>query len=315
MRIVDNKIFANAFKVKPDKSISFLLGAGASVASRIPSGKRMTWEFKRAIYCMNNNLRTSTYDDLSSDDVQKEIQAYFDNQRGYPPKGSPEEYSFYFDKCFPFKRDRTYYIQNKVRDANPSLGYLCLGEMIINGKVNLIATTNFDDLVQVGVHSINPGFSIKTILSATSYKEGIILNEGFPNVIKLHGDYLYDTLKNTSEELQELECSIANTWKTAIYEDGLVIIGYAGNDNSVMSILEKLIEEGGIKKGIYWCKYKNEELSVRANKFMTEACNINEQSSVIEINEFDEFMYSLYLALNLKNFNIDKMWEKNYDER
>lgn len=48
---------------------------------------------------------------------------------------------------------------------------------------------------------------------------------------------------------------------------------------------------------------------------MTEACNINEQSSVIEINEFDEFMYSLYLALNLKNFNIDKMWEKNYDER
>ena len=53
-----------------------------------------------------------------------------------------------------------------------------------------------DDLVQAGVHSINPGFSIKTISSAVSNSVGFALNEGFPNIIKLHGDYLFDKLKN-----------------------------------------------------------------------------------------------------------------------
>lgn len=37
-----------------------------------------------------------------------------------------------------------------------------MGELIVNGKIDLVSTTNFDDLVQAGVHSINPGFSIKT---------------------------------------------------------------------------------------------------------------------------------------------------------
>ena len=51
-------------------------------------------------------------------------------------------------------------------------------------KIDLVSTTNFDDLVQAGVHSINPGFSIKTISSAVSNSVGFALNEGFPNIIK-----------------------------------------------------------------------------------------------------------------------------------
>ena len=119
---------------------------------------------------------------------------------------------FDFGKAYQFivRSDREYYIRNKVRDIKPSLGYLCMGELIVNGKIDLVSTTNFDDLVQAGVHSINPGFSIKTISSAVSNSVGFALNEGFPNIIKLHGDYLFDKLKNTESELQKLEDKIAD---------------------------------------------------------------------------------------------------------
>ena len=205
MRTIDVNTFVNSFKIKPDKSMSFLLGAGASVSSNIPSGGQMVWDFKRTLYCTANKIRTSLYGDLSKENVQKEIQSYFDGKDGYPKLWSTEEYSFYFEKCYPSRSDREYYIRNKVRDIKPSLGYLCMGEMIINGKIDLVATTNFDNLVQAGVHSINPGFSLKTISSAVSNSVGFALNEGFPNIIKLHGDYLFDKLKNTTSELQNLE--------------------------------------------------------------------------------------------------------------
>lgn len=311
MKVIDANTFVNSFKIKPDKSVSFLLGAGASVSSNIPSGGQMVWDFKRTLYCTDNNIRTSLYGDLSKENVQKEIQSYFDGRGGYPELWSPEEYSFYFEKCYPSRSDREYYIRNKVRDIKPSLGYLCMGELIVNGKIDLVSTTNFDDLVQAGVHSINPGFSIKTISSAVSNSVGFTLNEGFPNIIKLHGDYLFDKLKNTESELQKLEDKIADIWKTSIKQNGLIVIGYAGNDNSVMSVLEGLINEGGIKKGVYWCKPRGSNLSIRACKFMENACNVNEQSAVVEIDGFDDLMYSLYLAMNLENSNIDELWKGN----
>ena len=311
MRVIDSSTFINSFKVKPEKSMSFLLGAGASVSSNIPSGGQMVWDFKRTLYCTANNVRTSIYSDLSKENVQKELQTYFDGQEGYPELWSTEEYSFYFEKCYPQRRDREYYIQEKVRDVKPALGYLCMGELIINGKIDLVSTTNFDDLVQAGIHAINSGISIKTISSAVSNSVGFSLYDGFPNIIKLHGDYLFDKIKNTDTELQALEDNIAEIWKTAIRENGLIIVGYAGNDNSVMTVLERLVDAGEIKKGIYWCKPKGTELGFRASKFMDKACTSNEQSAIVEIDDFDSLMYSMYLAMNLKNTKIDELWRGN----
>ena len=48
----------NAFKVKPNNSMSFLLGAGTSVSSGIMSGGQMVWDFKRSIVCTEKNLKT-----------------------------------------------------------------------------------------------------------------------------------------------------------------------------------------------------------------------------------------------------------------
>lgn len=308
MRTIDINRFINSFKVKPEKSMSFLLGAGASVASGIPSGGQLVWDFKRSLYCTAQNIRTSLYPDMSKESVQKEIQSYFDGQGGFPALWSSEEYSVYFEMCYPSRRDREYYIQEKVRDTKPSLGYLCMGELIVNGKIDLVSTTNFDDLVQAGVRAIEPGLSIRTISSAVSGSIGFSLDDGFPNIIKLHGDYLFDKLKNTGDELQKLEQEIADIWKKGIEDGGLIVVGYAGNDNSVMTVLEEAIRSNGFKRGLYWCQPRGVELSTRAKQFMEEACSLNEDSAIVEISDFDSLMYQLYLSMNLENKCIDKLW-------
>ena len=47
--------------------------------------------------------------------------------------------------------------------------------------------------------------------------------------------------------------------------NGLIVIGYAGNDDSVMKVLEDNIDNKDfLSKGIYWCKPQNTILSERA---------------------------------------------------
>lgn len=311
MRNIDINTFVNSFAVKPNKSMSFLLGAGTSISSGIPSGGQMVWDFKRTLYCTEKNIRTTNYPDMSKESVQKEIQAYFDGQAGFPTIWSPEEYSFYFEKCYLSRRDREFYIQQKVRDVIPSLGYLCLGELVINGKVDLISTTNFDDLVLAGIHTTKPGLSVKSISSAVSGSMGFSIHDGFPNIVKLHGDYLLDKLKNTTVELQELEQSITGILKDGIKAGSLIVLGYAGNDNSVMTVLDELISSGKIKQGVYWCQPKGIPLSYQAQLFIEKACEMNEESGIIEITDFDDFMYRLFLTLNITNSFINSLWEQS----
>ena len=82
-----------------------------------------------------------------------------------------------------------------------------------------------------------------------------------------------DHLKNTSEELRVLENSINLKLQDVLRERGLIVVGYAGNDNSVMTVLEEIVNQSGLPYGIIWCKPKNSVLSARAEKFMEFACS------------------------------------------
>ena len=65
MHKIDISTFVNSFAIKPNNSISFLLGAGASISSGILSGGQMVWDFKRSLYCVAKNIQTSNYPDMS----------------------------------------------------------------------------------------------------------------------------------------------------------------------------------------------------------------------------------------------------------
>lgn len=313
MREKDQISFIRNFLVS--NNIDFFLGSGASLLAGIPSGQNLVWQFKKEIYCSENNVSRELFKDMQSERNRTKLQDYFDSLDGFPKRGSKNEYSFYFEKCYDNTTARNAYIQNLVANIEPTRGHLCLANLFINNKVKNIWTTNFDELIEVGVKTLSPQYSFNVVSSVQKDSISQIASNNFPNVIKLHGDYRYDSLQNTEQELQNLENQLSDLFCKNLMNKGLIVIGYAGNDDSVMKVLENNIDNKDfLSKGIYWCKPKGTNLSQRASNFMDRACESNELSCVIDIDGFDEFLNSIYKNYEYKNPIIDERW-KDFDNR
>ena len=228
--------FIRNFSVMANGEVDFFLGAGASIASGIPTGGDLIWEFKRTLYCSECGISTEKYKDLALPSTRKMLQEYFDRKGGYPEQYAPEEYSFYFEQCYNDPLARKRFIESIVSARKPSIGYLCLAEAVAKGKVKNVWTTNFDPLLE---NALNQLYPINNVLVCSEANRDSIrsLNPQYPVIGKLHGDYRYDWLRNTESELQQLEEKLMEYAASQMAEKQLVVIGYSGNDESIMSFL------------------------------------------------------------------------------
>lgn len=306
MRTVDQATFIRNFSVMNNGDIDFFLGSGASAQAGIPTGGSMVWEFKRELYCTQTETSKERFKDLQANISRQTLQSYFDDQGDHPALQSADEYAHYFELCYPTAIARERYIQNKVRDIAPSLGHLCLADLFINKKISNVWTSNFDELIEAGIKTLSPhhSFNVYSSVNKTAAPANAL-----SSILKLHGDYRYDRIKNIPEELQSLETSMQNSFEKQLFNRGLVVIGYSGSDESIMSVLEKNISNSAfLKYGLIWAKPTGTTLSHRTEKLMEQACSINESSCIIEISGFDEMLYSIYKSQGRTNERIDNHW-------
>lgn len=312
---IDYKSFLRSFEIRPMESLGLFLGAGASVQAGIPTGGALIWEFKRKLYCQDNERKEERFKDIESERNRTIIQSYFDSKTGYPKLYSKEEYPFYFEKCYPHSIDRKLFIQKKVENIKPSLGHKCLGALVNNGKIKHIWTTNFDELIESGIKEINSGLSIE-VYSSDNAHQTLKPESEYPKVIKLHGDYRYDPLRNTTEELRKLEADLLGYFTRISSQTGLVVAGYGGNDDSVMTALsDVLLKENHFPYGFYWCLRKGETPSDELINLVNEVNKKDKMSGFIEIDNFDAFLYDLYSSCKLKNTLIENMADNLFRKR
>ena len=185
---------------------SIFLGAGASSSSGVPSAEMCIWEWKRSIFLTNNPGIEDQFAQLSLPAVRHRIQKWLDSQGEFPPSGAPQEYAYYIQQCFPIPDDRHAYFKNKIRDARPHTGYQLLCHLAQAQLISSVWSTNFDGLVAraaapLSLTPIEVGLDSQQRLSR-SRAPGELL------CVSLHGDYRYDELKNTAEELQAQEATL-----------------------------------------------------------------------------------------------------------
>lgn len=285
------------------ENVDFFLGAGASIASGVPSGKDMVLRLKRDLYCLETHKNIADYSDYKSESIINEIQSYIDTYHPtYPKKNSDNEYSFYFEKCYPDETERDAFIQHLMEDKIPSPGYLDLSAILLSSKLTkTIWTTNFDNLVSSGVTSLNGNISISEYSNDKAPNIKKLREEKFPTLCRLHGDIKYDHTKNTSSELNNLESDMEECFKHILTKKALFVIGYSGIDNSIMSFFEKNLNESDfLSKGLYWFNVKNGWLSDRVKKLLEELKKLNKPCAIVEIDSFDIFMEHLRNSLGIK---------------
>jgi hypothetical protein len=297
--------------VLSNQSFDLFLGSGASVNSGIPSGGDLVWHFKREILSSKKIINGKKFTDLKIEANKQIIQNYFD-QRGDSNITNP--YSHYFKECYPDSLVRKEFLSDLVRDKKPSIGFLCLSALVERQKFNVVWTTNFDDLIEKAITALN--YKSCQIVSPDNASSVQQFNSDIPTVVKLHGDFRYDPLQNTDEELQELEASLHTKFLDASTQKGILVVGYSGSDKSVMTTLEKALEKpNAFPKGLIWCIPKGLQPSKDLEALIEKAHQQNNRSGFLEIDNFDYFLHEIYKTCELSNTQIDTIASERFEQR
>ena len=231
------------------RPLSLLLGAGASISSGMPSAERCIWEWKQDIFATNNPTLREVVGEISLPAARKRIQDWLDARGGFPVRGAADEYSFYANACYPTPRDRRGFFQSYVTKAKPYLGYQLLPLLVRNDLVRTVWTTNFDGLPGRACAAANVEYF--EIGMDTQHRVLTPAGRGSLRVVSLHGDYRYDELKNTEEELQEQETQLRQGLIHDLKDYDLLVVGYSGRDSSLMGALHEAYS-GSQAARLYW---------------------------------------------------------------
>lgn len=252
-------------------NFTLFLGAGASITSGVKSAGGMISDWRDA-YC----------DMHEHGCLEKEVWYNKDN-----------EYSELFEKLYDQPTQRREYIESCITCANPSWGYVYLVNLLKEKHFNTIFTTNFDDLINEACYTFSD--SLRPVVCAhDSSINSVRLTSSRPKIIKLHGDFLFDNIKNTIRELESLEDNMRSKFRQFANEFGMIVMGYSGHDRSIMDTLNTLLHSSNcFPHGIYWCTRDKFEDLPEGVKNLARFPRFH----LIEINGFDEFMADLHNAM------------------
>lgn len=284
--------FVRSVRVNRTSPHAMFLGAGASLSSGVPSAGRCIEEWKRDIFVTNNAALKDLVSEISLPSTLRRIDNWL-QQNGHWPPESDDAYCYFIEKCLPISDDRRKFFEPWIRNARPHIGYQLLCLLAQAQVIRSVWTTNFDCLVTracaaTSVTPIEVGIDCQNRLYRQPSNTELIC-------VSLHGDYRYDPLANTVEELrtqeQLLKASLIETLRT----HSLIVAGYSGRDHSVMDALrEAVAKESGPTK-VYWCGY-SEEPPESVAKLIDRARTLGREAFYVPGSDFDDLMARLAVS-------------------
>ena len=203
------------------------------------------------------------------------------------------QYGFWMYQYSPISDNIQALIEEFIEYKNPSIEYFLFADLIAKGMLYNIFTTNFDDFFQESLSFLG----MRARICAFGDKADVIdFTRKKPNIIKLHGDYLYNNTKNYNSETTELHTSLKSKFQEGLMKFGMIVVGYAGNDYSIMSVLEELKER--LDYPLYWCilesNLKEGKIPWRAKELILNT----HDSFFVPIKSFDQFTDFLWQHLS-----------------
>ena len=290
--------FLTQHQERPDRPFCFILGAGASKQSEIPAGADMARQWLQEIH------EREDFEGMSLEEwVTEENTRIPDFEMDNIGRFYPDLYARRFHDC----AEAGYaFLESQMIGREPSYGYSVLAYLLSETPHKMVVTTNFDNLVadSLSIHSS----TFPTVVGHDALAAYARVSLRRPLIAKIHGDLGFQP-KSAPGDV----CELPKGWETSLKEILCrftpIVIGYDGNDGSLMGFLENLPPE--IPDNIYWCFYslahgrdahlKNVPPRVRA---LIEKRN----GALVPISGFDEMMVKLLHKLQ-KPLGIPDLFE------
>lgn len=196
---------------------ALLLGSGISSASGIPTGWQVTLDLARRLAALENTKPGA--------DIEAWYVAHYKKAPSYSelldalaktPAERRRLLHGYFEPT-PAEREQGLKL--------PSAAHRAIARLVAAGYVKVILTTNFDRLMETALRDegIEP-----TVISTPDAAEGAApLIHQRCVVVKLHGDYLDDRIKNTDDELAVFDPRMNAYLDRVLDEFGLILCGWS----------------------------------------------------------------------------------------
>ena len=302
VRVVALEEFATTWAVQRPR-FAWLLGAGASASAGVPLASSIRDQLLVDRYAAVHKLVRQDLDETDPALLER-VHTFFDDANDMPPLGSPSDYSAAFDLCLPEPAARKALLQQLIDGARPGFAQRVFGGLIVAGACDLVITTNFDRLAEKSfAEAQRAGTDLNTDLSrelnvagldSTARATTALQNREWPLVLNLHGDFREKRLMNTDTELREQDATLRQFVVDASRQFGLVVSGYSGRDESVMTMLDEAANvPGGWPHGIWWLTRPGEEPAAAVQEFLRSAATNNVSATVVVAPSFDETMTAL----------------------
>jgi len=286
--------FIDQHQLRPDQPFCFILGAGASRDSGIKTGAEMAQEWVRQLY-QDKNFGNLSFEEW--------IEADHLDIPDFDLKNPGSHYSKLYERLFHDKEQAGFsYLESVMEGTEPSFGYSVLSYLLGETHHRIVITTNFDNLVTDALAIHADTFPI--VVNDDTLVSYVRANVRRPLVAKIHGSLGFSP-KSTNDDL-----TLSDSWRKAlssIFQTHTpVVIGYDGNDGSLMRLLHDTDTEDP-PEFLWWCYYcpSSEDPQVRANaqpKHVLELVS-KRRAQLVPIPGFDLFM--LKLLTEMGNRGVD----------
>jgi SIR2-like domain len=214
-------------------SHTFFLGSGVSREAGVPTGQQVFWQAVGELY----RLEEETQETPDEEGLQEWLKKTKRDQLGY---------SDLLELIAPDPANRRDYLAKHFEGREPGKAHQQLAALAEQGAVKVFITTNFDRLLE---HALRArGIEPVLITSGADLASAPRREHASCYVLKPHGDYLQETIRNTPSELEELEPEIAEELREIFERFGVVVLGYSGSDASIASS----ISARRSRYGLYW---------------------------------------------------------------
>ena len=272
--------FLNHFCIDKDKAkkFCFILGAGASRPSGIPTGAELAKQWLGEMQQLA--------EELGEENIHKQ----WLEVNEITPENSAQHYSLIYQKRFElFKREGFAFLEKLMEKVEPSCGYSVLAQVLTQKPHKIVITTNFDSLTEDALFIYTNTKPL--VIGHESLADFLIKDGTRPTIVKIHRDLLLNP-KNTEADTSNMPDKFKDNLKGVFETHIPLVIGYGGNDGSLMKYLEEL---DPMPEGLFWFYRKGNGLSTRIQSLIEK-----HNGWAVEILGFDELMIQISKKLKLE---------------
>lgn len=114
--------------------LAWVLGAGASAQSFVPTADQLVDALLWQIYCTERAVSIDSLDPTDRHERRRLHQTY-SGQQGLPRDDDPSFYSEVFERAYASSQDRAAFIESQVRQAIPNYGHQVLAALVAANRL------------------------------------------------------------------------------------------------------------------------------------------------------------------------------------